>query len=160
MFVDVFGPSKAKTVSTRLVNVRSSPRSSLLFLIVYEQTYGSPTFVGVSQPFENPIPCSLCAEALNAPSENSTPIKHKPAKPVKPIRRTIRPPRFDSPTKPCAQRQAAGFLPQHRKLRHDASARKRDRRPKNKAGRYRPSSQRESGRPSPPALWSFSRTWE
>src|SRR5262249_45934848 len=63
MFGDICAPPAEFTVSTMLVAVRSSPRSSLLLRIVYEHTYRSPTEVGVSHPFENPIPCSPCAEA-------------------------------------------------------------------------------------------------
>src|SRR3954471_22142562 len=77
MFPDVCG-GVVKTVSTRLVAVQSSRASSLLFRIVYPQTYLSPIFVGDTHPFENQIPCSSCASAPVEPNASRTQLNARP----------------------------------------------------------------------------------
>ena len=59
MFVSGVSPLAACVTSAMKLNVTVSSDSfvKLLFATRYWHSTGSPTFVGVSQPFWNPIPC-------------------------------------------------------------------------------------------------------
>src|SRR5215212_2081605 len=64
-FAETTSPPDEWTVSTRLLIVSVSCASSTTFWIVYEHVYGSPIFVGLTQPFVSPMPCctSFCPDA-------------------------------------------------------------------------------------------------